>query len=120
MAPNASEMNKYYPFRVWSGLVRFPDLLWQSGNLTRVDLDIFLSFSTVFFTHSMDVVALDVLQILVVTGNIEEAKSSSAIFFLPCPQNRATLGQIVQIVITTKSTTKFLLERRGASLQRGL
>ena len=66
----------------------------------------------------MDVVALDVLQILVVTGNIEEAKSSSAIFFLPCPQNRATLGQIVQIVITTKSTTKVLLERRGASLQR--
>ena len=85
-----------------------------------VDLDIFLSFSTVFITHSMDVVALDVLQFLVVTGNIEEAKSSSAIFFLPCPQNRATLGQIVQIVITTKSTTKFLLERRGASLQRGL
>ena len=73
-----------------------------------------------FFTHSMDVVALDVLQFLVVTANIEEAKSSSAIFFLPCPQNRATLGQIVQIVITTKSTTKFLLERRGASLQRGL
>ena len=73
-----------------------------------------------FFTHSMDLVALDVLQFLVVTGNIEEAKSSSAIFFLPCPQNRATLGQIVQIVITTKSTTKFLLERRGASLQRGL
>ena len=35
MAPNASEMNKYYPFRVWYGLVRFPDLLWQSGNLTR-------------------------------------------------------------------------------------